>query len=79
VTWHHVAALLIATWMVVAVVYLVVHSPSPSEGREMFFGVVQLANTICSGVAGMALGPMLLRHRAKHKNGSSIEPMGNGK
>jgi len=65
-TWHHVAALLIAATMVVACVGLVVQAPAATGGREMFFGVVQLANTIASGVAGMALGPMLLKQRTRH-------------
>jgi len=74
VTWHHVAALLIAAAMVVACVWIVRSASPEAGGREMFFGVVQLANTICSGVAGMALGPMLLRQRAKGKPPSPFEP-----
>jgi uncharacterized membrane protein YozB (DUF420 family) len=55
-SWHHVAALMIACLMVVACVWIVAGAPAATGGREMFFGVVQLANTIASGVAGMALG-----------------------
>lgn len=76
-TWHHVAALLIACLMVVAVVYVIMSSPSAATGREMFFGVVQLANTIASGVAGMALGPMLLRQRDKKRLGTPASGDGN--
>lgn len=73
-TWHHVAALLIAATMVVACVGLVVAAPPATGGREMFFGVVQLANTIASGVAGMALGPMLMRGRSRDLTAAGDRP-----
>lgn len=72
-TWHHVAALMIAASMVVACVALVVMFPA-AGGREMFFGVVQLANTIASGVAGMALGPMLMRGRSRDLTAAGDRP-----
>lgn len=66
---------MIACAMVVACVALVVRAPgSTAGGHEMFFGVVQLANTICSGVAGMALGPMLMRGRSRDLTATSDRP-----
>ncbi len=68
-SWQHVTALMIACLMVVACVWIIFTGPQASGGREMFFGVVQLANTIASGVAGMAIGAGMVMKRRRDLTG----------